>query len=211
MTMPLTITAKKITVSSPYHQDLPRRARNVGGRWDPTKKCWIYDARDLEVVTDLYRDIYGYAPTSAEEDATTPKVDVTITVGEDPWYGDCGPLVLGGRILAKAYGRDSGARVGHGVIMRNGHIDSRGSAKNWHTLASAGTTFVARDVPLPQAHAMRDKAPREVAVEYEDPSEVGSAPLPCAADVATTKRTLEALLATGHTLAEAARHCGLDV
>ena len=60
---------------------------------------------------------------------------------------DRGPIVLLGRIIASARGRDSGARVGEGVAFIDGKPQSGGSVKNWTTEISEGSIFVVADVP----------------------------------------------------------------
>lgn len=61
---------------------------------------------------------------------------------------------LGGRTIARAYGRDTGAKAGDGVIVDAGKIDSAGSAKNWKTVAREGTVIRVLDVPRATAEAL---------------------------------------------------------
>lgn len=58
-----------------------------------------------------------------------------------------GPFVMLGRVLASAVGRDSGAKLGDGVRLRDGRVRSGGSIKNWLTVIDEGTELVVHDVP----------------------------------------------------------------
>jgi hypothetical protein len=50
-------------------------------------------------------------------------------------------VVFMGEKVAVAFDRDSGARVGYGVRMISGEIDSGGSRKNWYCVVKAGSVF----------------------------------------------------------------------
>ena len=143
--MKVSRTEKQILVESAYNPALPAPAKNLGGKWDSGKKAWAFDRRDETRVEELYRGIYGEWPV---EGAAGPAelVNIRVTV-EREWYESKAALFLCGRQAAWASGRDSGARLGSGVLVLNGNFGSSGSVKNWATSASAGTIFELRDVP----------------------------------------------------------------
>ena len=55
--------------------------------------------------------------------------------------------------MARAYGRDSGAKIGEGVVFLEGGASSGGSVKNWYTTIKKGSVFEVRDVPRAKAEA----------------------------------------------------------
>jgi len=57
------------------------------------------------------------------------------------------PYVVGGCVLASARGRDSGAKVGEGVRLLNGDIDSGGSMRNWTSTIGANSKFKIESFP----------------------------------------------------------------
>lgn len=61
-----------------------------------------------------------------------------------------------GRIIARATGRDSGARLGDGVVLLSGQFSSGGSVRNWKTTWKAETTIMLRDVPEPVSDGICD-------------------------------------------------------
>ncbi len=89
---PRTITIDKVKVStvkmkdgstmvkleSPYHPDLPSKARDLGGRWNPSKKAWYFDIRDEERVKELAQSIYG----TRGEGEEVPVVDVLVKLDD---------------------------------------------------------------------------------------------------------------------------------
>lgn len=129
----------KLKVSSPYSPDLPKLARNLGGKWSGA--AWVFDSRLKEDVAKVYRSVYGEWPGD-EQDYVTVRATALIDT-----YEDKGGIFLFGRCLARAYGRDSGARLGEGVILREGRFTSGGSMKNWITKVLAGTVVEVMDVP----------------------------------------------------------------
>lgn len=146
-------TDSTLDVVSPYCPQFVRRAKEIGGKWNG--RAWSFDARDEQVVRQALHAIYG-------GDDTTPRVSVRVTLGED-CYQPTGPVVLAGRSIASARGRDSGARVGDGVVVEAGGFISSGSVKNWSTRARPGTVIVMHDVPRPAV---------DLIAEHEDVEEV---------------------------------------
>jgi len=141
-----------IAVQSPYHEDFVRGARSLGGKWD--KPFWHFDARDTGRVEQLLADIYGWTrPIDGE-----PLVTVHLTVGNSPWSQPAGPLIIAGIVVAQAYGPDSPARPGDGVIITEGSAAGTGTKDDWRTVARPHTVFELRDIPQSQAHAMSEAA-----------------------------------------------------
>jgi len=149
MTIEIKTVENQVFVTTPYHPKFPPAARRLGGRWLAQKKVWSFDLRDEERVRELCYDIYG------TDGSKTDLVDVRIVVGEDDWKAYNGGLYFAGRKIASAYGRDSGALLGEGVVLLSGSIKSGGSRKYWTSLATAGSIFEVRDVPrraVPETH-----------------------------------------------------------
>jgi len=117
------IDSSKLSVKAPYHPDFPAKARSLGGKWDNV--MWNFDARDETRVRALCMEIYGEDDASAA-DLVTARVHVNKS-----WWECNKGLYFAGRCIAYATGRDSGARLGGGVVVLNGKFSSGGSAKNW--------------------------------------------------------------------------------
>lgn len=139
-------TEKQMIASSPYHPDLPAKAKKLGGKWSAASKAWIFDIRDEDRVKDLYRNIYG-------TDGDTPTGDlVTLRVNFFEGASDLhGGVFVGGRCIGRATGRDSGASLANGIIIIDGRIYSGGSVKNWRTVVAEGTIVEIRDIPREKA------------------------------------------------------------
>lgn len=131
----------RIAVDTPYNPEFVRRIKQAGGRWDASRRVWICDARDIETVRQIMRDVYG------RDDLPQEVVSVRVTVGGNRIEAYRGPVVLFGRTVASAYGRDSGAKVGEGVSFSAGGATSGGSMKNWYTIIRPGSVFTIHDVP----------------------------------------------------------------
>lgn len=131
------------TLRSPYHPNLPTQAKALGGKFDSFTKAWNFDARDEERVREMAIGIYGTDGTDTE----TVTVRIEVGEGNDLVSRDREALYLGGQEIARAFGRDSGAKLGDGVVVIEGRAESGGSAKNWDARLAAGTVVEIRDVP----------------------------------------------------------------
>ena len=133
----ITNTGGKITVTSPYNSLFVDEARRLGGKFQ--KDQWCFDARDESAVREACYRCYG------DDGIRVDQVDVRITAPNGLSAGRA-PISIFGRTVARAFGRDSGAKVGDGVVIEAGGFSSGGSAKNWGTRAEAGTTLILRDI-----------------------------------------------------------------
>jgi hypothetical protein len=152
--MRITETTTQLKIESDYHPDLPKRARNLGGDWDGA--YWVFDIRDKNRVEKMYRTIYGYFGDL--ESITT--VNVQLIASNDCTESRKG-IFFAGRCIAAASGRDSGARLGEGVIIENGEADSGGSAKNWITRITEDAIIEIKDVPLSKVQQAIKKGNRK--------------------------------------------------
>lgn len=131
-----------IEVVTPYNQEFVRRCRNLRGKWDAEKTAWIFDESIEEYVKQALMDCYG---TTGEE--IVEYCNLLVTDYSD--FGSKGPVELFGRTIAKAWGRDSGAKLGGDIVWIAGTYRSGGSVKNWGT-DIADATFEIQNFPLPR-------------------------------------------------------------
>lgn len=52
-----------------------------------------------------------------------------------------GPVEFMGYTIARAFHRDSGAKLGEGISLIKGNVDSAGSRKNWRTWIEENSIF----------------------------------------------------------------------
>jgi hypothetical protein len=146
----------QLLIESPFHPSFPQAARKLGGTWK--KPAWAFDLRNEKEVEALCRQIYGLwdAPEGGElvslEVLLAPhdpeKDPQKLNYASWPVQDD---VLVGGRVVAHATGRDSGVRLGEGVSLLSGKIDSGGSMKNWRVLVWPGTVLRVHDVPRAKA------------------------------------------------------------
>lgn len=130
----------ELQVFTPYSSDFVTQARSAGGKWSSSRKCWLFDARSMAVVKDILISCYGTDGTPCE------LVSIKITAKKNIIEYSAGIEIMG-RPIARASGRDSGARVGDGVSLLTGVITSGGSIKNWATKINEGTEIIMHDMP----------------------------------------------------------------
>jgi hypothetical protein len=146
MTVEITTSGSTLTIRSPYNAEFVTAAKCLGGKW--RDGAWHLDARDEARARTLCREIYGTDGASVA-DVVTLRVEWRQS---DSQHTD--PISLHGRTIARATGRDSGARLGDGVAMLSGRFGSGGSMKNWRTTVAAGTIVLVRDFPRAAAEAL---------------------------------------------------------
>jgi hypothetical protein len=132
----------KIRVKTPYDKAFVERARNLRGTWSKSTSEWVFDDSIEEYIREALMDVYG---TTGE--APVEMVSLLIDGYDDNQLN--GPIELFGRIIARAFGRDSGAKLGDDIIWISGEYTSGGSVKNWRTYVSDGR-FEIKNFPLPR-------------------------------------------------------------
>lgn len=151
-------------VFTPYNKDFVEKVKGIGGRkWDAASKCWMIPETEVEVVREYMMEVFGETDIPTAEE----KVAVKVTFTDDA-VAKCGSVVLFGKTIARAFGRDSGAKVGEDVTLISGAVGSGGSARNWTTVIEAGTVVKARNVS--RTALTRET---EYSVEVEEIKEAG--------------------------------------
>lgn len=130
-------------IFTPYNADFVKKVKNIGGRrWNDVEGCWTVPESEIETVRGFMMDVYGETDLPDASEKVT--VLVTFNSDADKW---CGNVVLFGKTIARAWGRDSGAKVGDDVTLISGSCDSTGSRANWYTTVKEGTVVKVRNVP----------------------------------------------------------------
>ena len=112
------------TLKAEKNELLIERAKNLGGKWDSEAGAWVFSALVADKVEEL------------DELFNSPKIGVELHfkshVSAQPH------LTAYGYILATAFGRDSGAKIGANVAFVEGKPTSGGSMKNWTCVIPEG-------------------------------------------------------------------------
>lgn len=128
-----------IQVETQYNPEFANLARKIGGKFDYSLKAWCFDERNIDLVKAALLDIFG------TDGYNQSVVDIEVTV-KKKILGEQSPIYLGGRIIAQARGRDSGATIGDGVVFIEKSPTSGGSVKNWLTKVEEGSKFKILDL-----------------------------------------------------------------
>ena len=149
--MTIAIQSDRALIDVPYNRRFVSQIKLVGGRWLPDQKRWAVDARNVEHVRAIMVECYGHTDVSS-----AALVTVRVTVRHNDLIGRCEPIMMFGRVIARAWSRDGGARCGDGIVFIEGGLGSGGSVKNWQTKIYAESVFLIRDLPRP--HVIANKA-----------------------------------------------------
>ena len=109
-----------VTLKSEYNSVLIKRCRELGGSWDGDAGAWTFS----DLVTDEVEEL------DVKYNSTLVAIEIAVN---DELCESKGPIELAGIKIAQAWGRDSGAKLGKGIALIAGEINSGGSAKNWCT------------------------------------------------------------------------------
>lgn len=174
-------TASGIAVISPYSTTFVAGARRLAGRWGAvtekdgtTNKAWIFPAEVKADVKALLRDTYG-------EDGETEVPTVRLRVEYHGTVEDAGgssEVVIGGREVARIFGRDSGARLGANVVLRMGGVGSGGSRKNPRIEVRPETVFDLLRMPRPMADRLVAAHPDCCRIVADDGAELRATDAP---------------------------------
>jgi len=131
-------------VQTPYDSNYISELKKTisGYKWDPNRKVWLIPVDAEPIMQELLRKYFHYSG-----DPTEKSVTIIITAKEE--LSAVTDAVRFGPIpIAKALGRDSGAKVMQNVFLLKGKIFSGGSSKNWRTYVSEGSVFKVKNVPI---------------------------------------------------------------
>jgi hypothetical protein len=161
MDVSITVNSTTLAVKSPYNSEFVATAKRYGGKWSGGQ--WVFDARDEERVRELCKKVYGSDGLTADLCTIRAKFTANASVGG-------GPIEIAGRTIARAHGRDSGARLGEGVVLLEGKFGSGGSMKNWATFVGRnGAVVLVRDFPRAQAERLIAEGADWISIEPEAP------------------------------------------
>jgi len=111
-----------------FNSHLVDACRKLGGKWDKGESAWIFSAIIEDKIEEL--DILYNSEHIAVEITAKEKIS---------WCNETVDFL--GYTIARAYGRDTGAKLGDDVNQISGKIGSGGSMKNWTTYVTEGSTF----------------------------------------------------------------------
>ncbi|MEZ9587108.1 hypothetical protein BCU09_14395 [Vibrio cyclitrophicus] len=109
------------SLKSDYNSLLVEECRWLGGTWDKEQNSWIFPGFVSDEVEEL-DEIYNSAPITVEITA----IEEVLEYGKG--------IEFLGRLLCRAFGRDSGARIDTNVALISGYATSGGSHRNWATI-----------------------------------------------------------------------------
>lgn len=131
----------KAMLYTPYNPEFVKRIKKFSdARWNSGEKCWTIDESNLDAARVIMKEIYGYADNEINEKVTL-KIHVKESVSKK--HGD---VILFGKILSHATGRDSGTHPGSDVAYIHGSAYSGGSSKNWESVVSEDSEILLHNV-----------------------------------------------------------------
>lgn len=150
----------KANLYTPYNADFVKAVKTMGGaRWDSTSRCWTISEDMLPQARKIMMYVYGYTDEKQGETIT-----VKATFAKDVWE-ECDSVVILGKTVARAYGRDTGAKPGEDVLFLEGAPTSGGSARHWCSIVPAGSVVTLYHVSKALYEAKKDSLPEGVTVE----------------------------------------------
>lgn len=143
------VQGEQITVETPFRDNTVTKLKSLGGKW--SAPCWVLPAMVKSEVEKYIEKVYGSCNNS--EDLLV-QVDVTFPEGCRNFGGS---LTVGPLTIARAFGRDSGAKMSPGWAQITGGVHSGGSVKNWCITTGKGSSFRAM-IPLSLAKTLQAKS-----------------------------------------------------
>ena len=130
-------------IFTPYNAEFVSAIKGIGGaKWNRYEQCWEIPESAVEACREIMMRVYGECDIPSGE-----KVKVRLTFTKDFISDTRQDIVLMGKTVAHAWGRDSGARPGDDAVFVAGKAKSGGSMKNWHTCIEEGSVVELHNVP----------------------------------------------------------------
>jgi hypothetical protein len=111
-----------------YNSTLVAECKNLGGKWDDETDTWVFPGfveKEVEELDDIYNSDIQLCEITAKKDVKAHTE----------------ALEFLGYPIARAFGRDSGAKLNQEVSLIEGSVTSGGSAKNWLTVCREDTVL----------------------------------------------------------------------
>lgn len=172
--MKITTEGGVAKVFSPYSTEFVSRIKGIGGRhWNADEKCWEVPETEIPAVRRHMMEVFGETDLPTEGERLTLKLTFTDEMSER-----CQSVCLFGKEIARAWGRDSGAKVGDEVTFLDGRKPtSGGSVKNWRTVIPEGCILKLRNVTEAAYAAQEEKGFNGFTVERVNEQAVDRAAL----------------------------------
>lgn len=130
-----------VKVVTPYNEEFVIGARNLKGKWKDG--AWWFDDTIVDYVRDLMKSIWG---TSGEGEYS----ECSLLIKDFSKESDLrSKLILFGKTIAVAFGRNSKTIIGDDIIFVKGKINTAGSRTNWYVYVK-DATFEILNFPVPQ-------------------------------------------------------------
>lgn len=139
--MKITVKEGKAYVETPYNKEFVAKIKQIGGaRWNGASRSWVVPEAEVDTVRTYMREVYGETDLPDEDE----RITVEVTFNESAYDRE---ITIFGRQICRAFGRDSGARLGDDVTLIEGDIGSGGSRANWNAYIHEGARFRIRNLP----------------------------------------------------------------
>lgn len=108
-----------IYLKAPFNREANQDYKDIGGKWNPDKRMWGFESRDLNKVRKVLVEHFGY------DDRVVETVDARVVLNGD--FHESEVYMFGRRILARTE-RDSDVLLGRGVILDKGYFARSGGS-----------------------------------------------------------------------------------
>lgn len=141
---PMKITTKdgKAYIETLMNDDFNNKIKKMHGKWSPAHKAWVVKEALIENVRKAMRDVFGYDDT---QDVETVSVKIRFN---KPVRVTLGSINIYGKMVSKAYGRDSGAMYCQDVVYLEGEAKSGGSVRNYESIILEDSVVLLLNVPV---------------------------------------------------------------
>lgn len=130
------LNESELLVNIEYCSHAIRKIKNLGqAKWDSTLIGWRVGSDYEDEIRQILIEYFGTDGSFSEK-----RVNIELVANQDIQILKK-PVLFAGKVIAQAFNRDSGARVGENVALIEGQINSGGSSKNWETIVEKGSRF----------------------------------------------------------------------
>lgn len=159
MAISIRVQDDKAYIKSPFNRDFIHKIHSIGdAQWESDTREWSVPTDNLEDVKQMLRDVYGTDGSENNEPTVTVKLTATdnVDLTEIQSIDEPTNMVIFGRPILSARGRDNGVKVEKGVTVR-GKYKSGGSTRYPTVVFDKGAEIIIKNMPESQAKRLKLK------------------------------------------------------
>lgn len=150
----------RVFITSPYNKDFIREVKGISGKWHADQKQWSVPEKNIEKLSNLCVEIYGFTPLESSEKITVRYKAVDFDKQEEG-------IKIGGKVTAKRFSRDSDV-VFYDTEIIEGKFYGSGGSKHYPMCKPADNVILESKISKQVYDNLEDKDRAKLEIVSEE-------------------------------------------